>query len=147
MVTLTFDNPVYWTVSPGLSELNPRLDELTLNFNSGSGKHGSINSLWPSDTIWRHRAESTLFQVMAYCLIAPSHLKLNQCWLIISEVLWHPPEGYFSGNVQEIYPWYVSLKIYNLSLCLHNDLPQLVQKPYRWTVIEIPNLHNTRIDH
>ena len=45
----------------------------------------SFNSLRPSDTIWRHRSGSTLAQVMACCLIAPSHY-LNQCWLIISKV-------------------------------------------------------------
>ena len=43
------------------------------------------NSLRPSDTIWRHRSGSTLAQVMACCLTAPSHY-LNQCWLIISKV-------------------------------------------------------------
>ena len=43
----------------------------------------SINSLWPSDVIWQHRSESTLAQVVAWCLTAPSHF-LNQCWLIIS---------------------------------------------------------------
>ena len=47
-----------------------------------------VNSLWPSDTIWRQRSGSTLAQVMACCLTAPS-LYLNQCWLIISEVQWH----------------------------------------------------------
>ena len=44
-----------------------------------------INSLWPGDAIWRHRSRSTLVQVMACCLTAPSHY-LHQCWLIISEV-------------------------------------------------------------
>ena len=34
---------------------------------------------------------STLVQVMACCLTAPSHY-LNQCWLIISKVLWHSSE-------------------------------------------------------
>ena len=48
----------------------------------------SINSLWSSDTIWRQRSGSTLAQVMACCLTAPSHY-LNQCWLIISEVQWY----------------------------------------------------------
>ena len=47
-----------------------------------------INSLWPSDAIWRYRAESTLAQVMACCLTASSHY-LKQCWLIITEVQWH----------------------------------------------------------
>ena len=47
-----------------------------------------LHSLWPSDAMWRQRSGSTLAQVMACCLAAPSHY-LNQCWLIISEVLWH----------------------------------------------------------
>ena len=47
-----------------------------------------FNSLGPSDAIWRQRSGSTLAQVMACCLMAPSHY-LNQCWLIISEVQWH----------------------------------------------------------
>ena len=41
-----------------------------------------LNSLWPSDAIRRQRSGSTLAQVMACCLTAPSHY-LNQCWLII----------------------------------------------------------------
>ena len=45
-------------------------------------------SLWPSDAIRWQRSGSTLAQVMACCLMAPSHY-LNQCWLIISEVQWH----------------------------------------------------------
>ena len=53
-----------------------------------------FNSLRPSDAIWRHRSGSTLAQVMACCLTAPSHY-LNQCWLIISKVLWHSSEGNF----------------------------------------------------
>ena len=42
----------------------------------------------------------------ACCLKAPSHY-LNQCWLIISEVLWHSPESNFTGNALDICPWYV----------------------------------------
>ena len=42
-----------------------------------------ISSLWLIDAIWRHRTGSTLAQVMACCLTAPSH-HLHQCWLIIS---------------------------------------------------------------
>ena len=52
----------------------------------------NVNSLWPSDAIWWQRSGSTLAQVMACCLTAPSHY-LNQCWLIISKVLWHSSEG------------------------------------------------------
>ena len=48
----------------------------------------SVNSLWPSGAIWRQIYVSTLAQVMACCLMAPSHY-LNQCWLLITEVLQH----------------------------------------------------------
>ena len=36
-----------------------------------------LNSLWPSDAIWWHKSGSTLAQVMAYCLTAPSHTGTN----------------------------------------------------------------------
>ena len=52
----------------------------------------NVNSLWPCDAIWRQGTESTLAQVMACCLMAPSHY-LNQCWLIISKVLCNSSEG------------------------------------------------------
>ena len=51
-----------------------------------------LNPLWPSAAIRRHKSGSTLAQVMACCLTAPSHY-LNQCWLIIIKVLWHSSEG------------------------------------------------------
>ena len=50
-----------------------------------------VNSLGPSDAIWQWRSWSTLVQVMACCHQATSHY-LNQCWLIISKVLWHSSE-------------------------------------------------------
>ena len=50
-----------------------------------------FNPLGPSDAIWRWWCWSTLVQAMACCLTAPSHY-LNQCWLIISKVLWHSSE-------------------------------------------------------
>ena len=53
---------------------------------------GRFKSVGPSDARWRQRSGSTLAQVMACCLTAPSHY-LNQCWLIISKVLWHSSEG------------------------------------------------------
>ena len=51
-------------------------------------RHQWVNSLWRGDSMWRHGTRSTLAQVMACCLTAPSHY-LNQCWLIIREVAWH----------------------------------------------------------
>ena len=46
-----------------------------------------INSLWLSDGMLQHRYWSTLAQVMACCLMAPSHY-LNQCWLIMKGIWW-----------------------------------------------------------
>ena len=56
----------------------------------------SINSLWSSATL-RHRFGSTLVQVTACCLTAPSHY-LDQCWLLIREVLWLSPKSNFKGT-------------------------------------------------
>ena len=57
--------------------------------------HRWFNSLWPSDAIWQQTFGSTLAQVMACWLMAPSHY-LNQCWLIISKGQWHSSEGNFT---------------------------------------------------
>ena len=74
-----------------------------------------VNSLWPTDTIWRHKSGSTLAQVMACCLTAPNHC-LNQYWLIISKVQWHSSEcnEILQPSVTEF-----SLKITYLKFCLH----------------------------
>ena len=63
-----------------------------------------FNSSWPSDVIWRQGSRSTLAQVMACCLTAPSHY-LNQGWLMISKVLWHSPDSNFTENTHDIYCW------------------------------------------
>ena len=63
-----------------------------------------INSLWPSDAICRHWSQSTLTQVMACCLTAPSDYP-NQCWLLISEVLWHSPVSNFASSIQATIPY------------------------------------------
>ena len=68
------------------------------------GMRTCLNSLWPSDVIWRQGSRSTLAQVMVCCLTAPSHY-LNQCWLMISGVLWHSPDSKFTENTQDIYRW------------------------------------------
>ena len=60
-----------------------------------------VNSLWPSDGIWRHRPLSTLAQVMPCCLTAPSHY-LNQCWLIVSTDKWRLYKGSFTNNAPPI---------------------------------------------
>ena len=60
-----------------------------------------FNSLWSGVAIWRHRSGSTLAQVMACCLKAPSYY-LNQCWFLISEILWHSPGSNFTLNAQAV---------------------------------------------
>ena len=72
---------------------------------------------WPYDVICHHIIWSTLVQVMACCLMATPHY-LNQCCLIISEVMWLSTECNFTRNAQDIYPWYV-FKITELKLQLH----------------------------
>ena len=58
----------------------------------------NLNSLWPNNTIWWvTKSGSTLSQIMAFCLMAPIHY-LDQCWILISEVLWHSPEGNFTAS-------------------------------------------------
>ena len=44
---------------------------------------------------------STLAQVKAGCLTAPSHY-LNQCWLIIKDVLWHSTVTNFTRSAHEL---------------------------------------------
>ena len=50
-------------------------------------RHNNINSLWPGDAIWWYRSGSKLAQVMASCLMAPTHY-LKQCWRLINWDLW-----------------------------------------------------------
>ena len=57
-----------------------------------------IKSLWPSDGVWWPRSGSTLVQVKACCLMAPSHYP-NQSWLIINKASCHLSEGNFAENV------------------------------------------------
>ena len=61
----------------------------------------AINSLWPNNAIWWHRSGSTLAQVMACCLTAPSHY-LNQCWLIITKIHLHSSDGNFTRDTSVI---------------------------------------------
>ena len=56
------------------------------------------------DCVIDHKIRSTLAQVMACSLMAPSHY-LNQCWHMISEVLWHSPDSNFTENTSDIHHW------------------------------------------
>ena len=71
---------VIWLISWEL-EITAYFDDDLCRWTTLLSHSALINSLWPSDTIWWHRSRWTLAQVMACCLMAPSHY-LNQCWLI-----------------------------------------------------------------
>ena len=58
-----------------------------------------VNSLWPSGAIRWQRSGSTLAQVMACCLMAPSRY-LNQ-WLLISQFLWPSYQSNFTRSADE----------------------------------------------
>ena len=47
---------------------------------------------------------STMAQVMACCLTAPSHY-LSDCWLLISRVQWYSPEGNFIRDTPATNHW------------------------------------------
>ena len=72
-----------------------------------------VNSVWPSEAIWRYDTLSTL--VMACCLIAPHHYR-NQCWLIINKIQWHSPEGSLTGKALDIHPYIWAAKLQNLDI-------------------------------
>ena len=77
------------------------LDLACTELNEAIIKQVLVNSLGPSNAIWWQKTGSTLAQVMACCLTAPSHY-LNQCWLIISEVQWHSYQGNFTRDASAI---------------------------------------------
>ena len=73
----------------------------------------SFNSLWHSDAIWHYRSGSTMAQVKACCLKAPSHY-LNLCWL---EIIGTHPSA-ISHNTCKICCWILSFKIKFLNTLL-----------------------------
>ena len=72
--------------------------------NINIGLANPFNSLWPNDAIWWQRSGSTLVQVMACWLTAPSHY-LNQCWLIISKIQLPSSDGNFTRDTSVINDW------------------------------------------
>ena len=74
-----------------------------------------FNLLWPSDAVWWHKYLSTLAKIIAWCLMAPSHY-LNQCWLLISEVLWHSHKSSFTASAPAAILYITNLKIILLKL-------------------------------
>ena len=52
-----------------------------------------------------HRSGPTLVQEMVCCLTAPSHYQ-NQCWFLISEILWRSPGSDFKASGQAAIRYY-----------------------------------------
>ena len=78
----------------------------------------------PSDATWRHWPGSTLAQVMACCLTAPSTY-LNQCGLIISGVQWGSSDSQvqiqvFYSRMRQPQP---SMNIFSLKMTCLKFLP------------------------
>ena len=119
-----------------------KIPKVPLTYSSGMfpdiGFHDGVsvvNSLWPGDAIWRHGARSTLAQVMACYLTAPSHY-LNQCWLIIDEAHSHSSQGIIIRQYEDtnqkkkktrlkiaVIKWHLGLQGVNPSLPKFLSLP------------------------
>ena len=100
--------------SPVIMWLSRKIASISLR--TGAPVSSSIlQSLWPSYVIWWHVTGSTLVQVMACYLMAPSHY-LNQCRLISSKVPRQSPDGDFIRCASSI-----TLKIIHLKF--HWNLP------------------------
>ena len=82
----------------------------------------------PSDTMCWHISKSTFAQMKAWCLTASSHY-LNQCWLIISGVLWLAAESNFTGSAQEFNLWY-ELEYYAFKIIAISPKAQWVNDKY-----------------
>ena len=81
-------------------------------------------SLTTGDAIWLHKTLFTFGQVLTWCLMATSHY-LNQCWLILYEVLWYSTAGNFStmqlNSASVNITWNMCIaNLQPISLCKHN---------------------------
>ena len=91
----------------------------------------TLNSLWTRDSIWWHRSGSTSAQVMACCLMAPSHY-LNQCWPLVSQVLCHSHENNFAARAKvnpsraKFFRGNINIYLHFVSF-LHIDRTQVVE--------------------
>ena len=82
---------VQWNPFRETGKISPKTHKLC-HFTDTVFMNNIFNSWRPSVAIWQQKTGSTMAQEMACCLTAPSHY-LNQCWHIISKVLWLSCEG------------------------------------------------------
>ena len=102
-------------------------------------------SLWPSEAIWPHRSGSTLAQIMACRLTAPSHY-LHQCRIIIGEVLRNSHE-INCAEMLKVPFLSMGLKVINLKLQPHisgaSEIMQL-QSEFKFLCVVFPKLRHFR---
>ena len=87
-------------------------------------------------------------QVMACCLPAPSHY-LNQCWLVINEVLWHSPKinaartsyylvwlirKFYFSNTTPREQWVNEVRII-IAVAMHDDVIKWKHFPRYWPFV------------
>ena len=99
-----------------------------------------FNSLRPNDAIWRQWSWTALAQVVACCLMAPSHY-LNQCWLITTELI------NTHGRTIPFQYWYLSHAVTKISLNItyskfYLNLPGTNELIYKWIIAHISHLCN-----
>ena len=100
-IKLELDSPSLWSAS-----IQPTRPHNRLAFAPGSGDIHVCCCLFRCSGTGKRYSNlgRHWLRYMAWCLAAPSHY-LNQCWLMISEVLWHSPDSNFTENTQDICRW------------------------------------------
>ena len=105
-----------------------------------------VNSLWPRDTIWRHKSESTLAQAMACCL---THQAITWTYVDLSSV--RSSGIHLRAILQEVPQpsvTEISLKITYRKFCSNlpeaNELIQWYWKRSHWWYCSdtMPNFHS-----
>ena len=77
------------------------------------------------------------------CLMAPSHY-LNQCWLIISKILWHSPQSNFTARVQAAI-LYNEFENYTFKTSATSPCGQWVKWFFSFTTKDFKYLHSLRV--
>ena len=86
-----------------------------------------------SAVIWRNRPGLTLTQVMASCLMAPTHYLMSLCWFLIRKLS--------DFHLREFH-WVLKLLFYMMSLTIKRYLPVVIEliTGVNITCRKIPNL-------
>ena len=102
-----------------------------------------LNSLWHSDAIWRHRSWSTLAQVTACCLMAPSHYldKKKITWTNVELSSVRSSGIHLSAILQEMpQPSVTEISLKIIYLKFHSNLPGASELNSLWPSHPIKDL-------